>query len=70
MSNGSDTEGPREWIFTFCLGQRHENCFTRIVGTRESARAVMIRRYGWKWFMQYDSEDKAGVKERNLEEIE
>jgi len=70
MSKDLNTEGLREWIFTFGFGQPHANCFTRIVGTRESARAVMIRRYGWKWFMQYDSEDKAGVKERNLEEIE
>jgi hypothetical protein len=69
MSKELRPEEPREWIFTFGFGQPHANCFTRIVGTFASAREEMVRRYGRKWSMQYESEDEAGVKEWNLKEV-
>jgi hypothetical protein len=58
-----------DWYFTFGWGQRHQNCYTVIQGTHESARQEMNRRYGNQWSMQYDSAEAAGVEKYNLKEI-
>lgn len=66
-----------EWIFTFGYDHFHPltgaplaRCFIRIRGTRESARAEMLRRFGTRWAYQYVDEAEAGVEKWKLREIE
>jgi hypothetical protein len=65
------------WIFTFGFGHHHpqtgvslSGCFIRIRGTREEARAEMLRRFGTAWAYQYADEAEAGVEKWKLREIE
>lgn len=58
-----------DWYFTFGWGQKHQNCYTVIKGTQESAKVEMNRRYGNQWSMQYPSAEAAGVEEYGLKEI-
>lgn len=67
----------RDWIFTFGFGHTHPrtgeslaNCFIRIRGTREAARAEMVKRFALKWAFDYPSEEDAGVERWGLREIE
>jgi hypothetical protein len=59
----------QDWYFTFGCGQPHENCYTVIHGEHDKARLEMVRRFGWKWCMQYPSAEAAGVEEFNLKEV-
>lgn len=59
----------REWIFTFGHGQPHFPGFVRIYGTFHGAREEMVRRYGTRWSMQYESEEQAQVARWNLKEV-
>jgi hypothetical protein len=43
----------QEYYFTWGFGQGHDNCFIKIYGTYDSARAEMARRFGTKWAFQY-----------------
>lgn len=54
-------DAPREWIFTFGFGQQHAGGYVSIYGTFADARTEMVRRYGQRWSMQYESEEHAGV---------
>jgi len=58
-----------DWYFTFGMGHPNAGRFVKINGTFQSAREEMMRRYGTKWSMQYDSEEKAGVKRWNYIEL-
>ncbi len=60
----------KKYYFTFGFNQKHENCYT-IIEAKDSleARQIMFERWGNKWSFQYDSAEKAGVKEFNLKEI-
>ncbi len=60
---------PRDWIFTFGMGQPHAGHFVRIFGTMDTAREEMVRRFSTKWSMMYGSEDAAGVSKYNLKEL-
>jgi len=60
----------KEFIFTFGFGQVHQGGFYAIKAENASeAREIMVRRFGLKWSMQYDSREKAGVDRFNLKEI-
>lgn len=59
-------EKVQDWFFTWGFGQGHDNCYTVINGTQESAREEMNKRYGRNWGFQYSSAEKAGVDEFNL----
>ena len=41
------------WIFTFGYGQKHAGHYVRIWGTYESAREMMMDKYGAEWAFQY-----------------
>lgn len=59
----------QEWIFTWGFDQGHDNCYTVIYGTFQSARDIMMRKYGPKWGFQYSSREAAGVDKWDLKEI-
>lgn len=59
----------RVWYFTWGFNQGHDNCYTRIYGTYESARKEMVRRHGHRWGFQYPDTDSAGVDRFGLEYI-
>lgn len=68
--SGPDQEQPRDWYFTFGHGQRHgPNGYCKIYGKFNGAREEMIRRYGMRWCMQYESADAAGVERFGLTEV-
>lgn len=56
-------EVEQDWYFTFGSGQRHENCFTIIHGTHNSAREEMMRRYGVKFSFQYPEKEGDRIRE-------
>ena len=53
---------PEDWYFTFGSGQKHENCFTVIHGTYDSARKEMVERYGLNYSMQYSEREGPDVR--------
>lgn len=63
----------REYIFTFGMGQKYENCFHAIqADNAQAARDMMFQKFGSAWSMQYDApnaREKAGVDRWNLKEI-
>lgn len=61
-------EVERPWIFTFGSGSWMADRYVRIVGTYESARVEMVRRYDLAWAFQDESEAEAGVAEYSLRE--
>jgi len=70
MTDTPPSEESRPWIFTFGYGHApYRNCFVRITGTFEGARDEMVRRFGQRWSMQYESEEAAGVGRFNLTEL-
>lgn len=69
-------EDPGEWIFTFGMGHVHpttgeslRNCYVRISGDYETARAEMLARFGQAWCWQ-EPGDWRGVEQYKLREIE
>jgi hypothetical protein len=65
-----------EWIFTFGSGHVHPetgerlaNCYVRVPGDINSARAAMVERFGLKWAFQYATPEEAGVERYGLREI-
>ncbi|MFE7874741.1 hypothetical protein ACFUYE_30875 [Micromonospora humida] len=65
----AEVEAEQDWLFTFGSGQQFDGRFVRIHGTRESARAEMIARFGTAWCDQYDwrAFDAAGLPSRAVE---
>ena len=63
-------EKEQDWYFTWGFNQGHDNCYTIIHSTHESARDEMFRRHGKKWGFQYGSAEMADVDEFNLKEVE
>lgn len=61
-----DEEEPKDWFFTFGIGQENAGKYTIIHGTFESARQKMVERYGLVWAFQYPSAEAAGVEKWNL----
>jgi hypothetical protein len=60
----------RDWYFTFGFGHAHPMGYSVIHGTFYTARAEMVRRWGQKWSMQYDSAEAAGVQRFGLHEVD
>lgn len=73
MEDTPKTELPKEelknWYFTFGSNHEYPNCYTVLHGTFSSARKEMVKKYGSRWAFQYDSPEKAGIKEFNLNRI-
>jgi NAD-dependent SIR2 family protein deacetylase len=61
-----DEEEPKDWVFTFGIGQEHAGKYTVIFGTFNGAREEMIRRHDLVWAFQYPSLEAAGVEKWNL----
>lgn len=60
-----------KYYFTFGFGQKHEHGYYVIeAANSDEARTEMIRRFGIKWSMQYDSAEAAGVELYSLHEVE
>ena len=62
----------KKFYFTFGCGidDLHRNCYHVIEAENEkSARDEMFRRFGDKWFTNYDSAEAAGVERFHLKEI-
>ena len=60
----------KEYIFTFGHGQLYFGRFVAIKAKDSNgARAEMVRRFGLKWSMQYDSRERAGVERWGLREL-
>lgn len=62
-------EQKQDWYFTFGFGHEYPNGYTVINGTYYEAREEMIRRFGRKWAMQYESAEEAGVEKYGLKKI-
>ena len=57
-------------IFTFGFGQPFEGYYHVIEAeTKDDCRKQMFEKFGNKWSIQYDSEEKAGVKKWGLKEL-
>lgn len=63
-----------KWYFTFGCGidDLHRNGYHVVVAPdADTARKIMILRFGIKWSMQYSEEEFSGqVKEYHLHEVE
>ena len=60
----------KKWWFTFGFSQGHDNGYVVIEAVNaELARAAMIKTWGTKWAIQYDSAEAAGVEEYGLHEV-
>jgi len=71
-----DDTAEREYLFTFGSGHVHPQtgeslaqCYVRIRGTHESARAAMFKAFGPRWCWQYRDDEEAGVELYGLREI-
>ncbi len=65
-----ENEQRQDWYFTFGHGQMHgPNGYTKIYGTRSSARERMFEMYGPKFAFQYPNAAEAGVERFNLHEV-
>jgi len=65
----SPVEQDQDWYFTWGCNQGHDNCYTIIFGTYESARTAMVAYWGNNWAFQYPSAEAAGVYEFNLKRL-
>lgn len=68
---GEEVKGDDEqdWYFTWGFNQGHDDCYTVIHGTWESARQRMTELWGIKWGFQYPSAEAAGVERWGLKRI-
>lgn len=69
MTQAIEKEQEQDWYFTWGPDQKHEKCFTKIFGTREDARDMMIAIHGHAWAFQYPNAEAAGVERHGLKEI-
>lgn len=70
VAQEAPVEKTEDWFFTFGGGHAHPLGYVKIHGTFSSAREEMVRRYGNKWSMQYDSQGFSGQAARyGLKEV-
>jgi hypothetical protein len=63
-------EPTKDYYFTFGSEHAHPQGFVKLFGTFGSTRAEMVRRYGLKWSMQYETAEQAGVKRWELYDVD
>lgn len=62
-------------IFTFgfghhcSCGRSLRACYVEIEGDYDSARVIMVERYGRRWAFQYETAEAAGVERHDLRRV-
>lgn len=69
MEQAMEREQEQDRYFTYGSNHKHSGRYTKIYGTRDDARDIMITVHGHEWAFQYPDAETAGVERYGLKEI-